>query len=159
MLRINERQIFYVVLIVGAGFFLSMAKAIPSSMGMPGDPGAGFFAFWSCVIIMVLLGYLLVTETFFQRADRDTPVRMTRHELVALAVTIAAIVIYLLLLSYAGFVISTLFFLFAFRQIIDRLIKHEPMSARSLIASGVFSVLATGFIYLVFSVLFELAMP
>lgn len=158
MLQINERQIFYVLLIVSAGFFLSMAHAIPSSMGVMGDPGAGFLPFWISLIIMLLVGYLLVMETFFQR-DAGDLARLSRAEGIALVVTLMSIVVYLLLLSVAGFVASTLFFLFAFRQIVDRFIKRTRPTVRSLLASAVFSGVATGFIYLVFSVLFELSLP
>ncbi|ANG64441.1 hypothetical protein A8C75_19500 [Marinobacterium aestuarii] len=158
MLRINERQIFYVLLIVSGGFFLSMAHAIPSAMGVAGDPGAGFMPFWISLIIMLLVGYLLVMETFFQR-DSGALVGLSRHEAVALGVTLLSILLYLLLLSVAGFVASTLCFLFAFRQIVDRFVKRARPTLRSLLASAVFSGAATGFIYLVFSVLFELSLP
>ncbi|PSJ42501.1 hypothetical protein C7I36_09470 [Zobellella taiwanensis] len=158
MFRINERQIFYLLLILGAGFFLSMAHEIPSAMGVAGDPGAGFLPFWISVIIMLLVGYLLVTETLFKQ-EAGGAGRMTRQEAVTLLVTLGAIVAYLLLLSFAGFFISTLFFLFAFRQIVDLLLKKARPTARSFIASAVFSAVATSFIYLVFSVLFELSMP
>lgn len=158
MLRINERQIFYLLLIVGVGFFLHMANSIPSSMGVAGDPGAGFLPFWISVAIMLLVGYLLVMETLFNKSSGDL-VRLTRHEGVALVVTLASILLYLLLLSHFGFFVSTLIFLFAFRQIVDKFIKNARPTPRGLLASAIFSVVSTSLIYLVFSVLFELSLP
>lgn len=156
MFRINERQIFYLLLIAGAGFFLHMARAIPSGIGVPGDPGAGFLPFWVSALIMLLVGYLLVAETLWEKSESP---RFSRHEAVVLGVTLAAIVVYLLLLSVAGFLVSTLLFLCAFRQFSHCMMRGEGVSLRSLAASTLFAVLVTGFVYLVFAVLFKLALP
>lgn len=156
MFRINERQIFYLLLIAGAGFFLHMARAIPSGIGVPGDPGAGFMPFWVSVLIMLLVGYLLVAETFWSEAAAPG---FSRREALALGVTLASIVAYLLLLSVAGFVVSTLLFLCGFRQFSHCMTHGEGASLRSLAASALFAVLATGFVYGVFAVLFKLALP
>lgn len=156
MFRINERQIFYLVLIAGAGFFLRMASAIPSGMGVPGDPGAGFLPYWVSVLIMLLVGWLLVSETLW---DKSASPRFDRRQAVGLAVTLAAIVAYLLLLSVAGFALSTLLFLLAFRQFSACMARGEGVTLRSLGASALFAALVTAFVYVVFAVIFKLALP
>ena len=165
MIRVSEKQVFYLLLMAAAGYFLHMADSIPSGMGVPGDPGAGFLPFWVSLTIIVLLGYQLITETVIARsddgnqADAGSRSRLGRREWTALAATVGAIVAYLLLLSLIGFLPSTVAFLFAFRQVSDWLGRDARPTARSMIASALFAVGATGFVYLVFAVLFKLSLP
>lgn len=158
MFKVNEQQLFYLLLIAAAGFFLTMASTISSNMGVPGDPGAGFLPQAICVLIILLVGYLLVMETFFQEAAGELK-RLTRHELIALTVTMVAIVGFLVSLAFFGFFASTLVFLFLFRLVTDKLIKGGRPNVKSVSASALYALLATSFIYLVFSVLFELSLP
>lgn len=163
---IQEQQFFYLVLMAGAGFFWHMASEIPPAAGIPGDPGAGFFAYWASLIIMLLLGYLLVTESLAAVRHEDTatdsstqPAPMTRQQWVTLLMTLVAISLYLVLLAHIGFIASTMLFLLAFRQLIARRINADERPLRTLIASTLFAVIATGVIYGVFSGLFKLALP
>lgn len=171
---IKEQQLFYLLLMAGAGFFWHMASEIPPAAGIPGDPGAGFFAYWASLIIMVLLGYLLVTESLAashqHRGDTASdskalassptqPTPMTRQQWGTLLMTLVSIGLYLVLLAHIGFITSTVLFLLAFRQLIAQRINDDALSFRTLMASIVFALVATGVIYGVFSGLFKLALP
>ncbi|MFQ3789146.1 tripartite tricarboxylate transporter TctB family protein [Halomonas sp. A29] len=158
MTRVTEKQIFYLLLILGAGYFLHLASTIPTMMRVVGDPGPGFLPFWVSAIIMLLVGYLLVVETLIKR-EPDGGVRLEHHEAVTLLVTLVAIVLYLVMLSLAGFFVSTLVFLFVFRLIVNRFLNDAWPTPRTLLASGLFALVSTSAIYLVFSVLFGLSMP
>lgn len=158
MLKIDERQIFYLILILGAGFFLHMAHSIPTSMGVGGDPGPGSVPFWVSLIIIFLVGYLLVMETVFDRPSGDL-VNLSRSEAIALIITLSLIVLYLTMLMLVGFFLSTVFFLFLFRTVVDLFVPGSDISLITLAKSVVFAVSATSLIYTVFSVIFELALP
>ncbi|MCE8021407.1 tripartite tricarboxylate transporter TctB family protein [Halomonas sp. MCCC 1A11036] len=158
MTRVTEKQSFYLLLILGAGYFLHLASTIPTMMRVVGDPGPGFLPFWVSAIIMLLMGYLLVVETLIKRESGET-VRLARREAVTLTVTLTAIVLYLVMLSLAGFFVSTLAFLFVFRLIVNRFLNDAWPTPRTLLASALFALASTSAIYLVFSVLFGLSMP
>ncbi|MBD3896330.1 tripartite tricarboxylate transporter TctB family protein [Halomonas sp. ML-15] len=158
MTRVTEKQLFYLLLILGAGYFLHLASSIPTMMRVVGDPGPGFLPFWVSAIIMLLVGYLLVVETLIKR-EPDGGVRLARREAVTLLVTLAAIVLYLIMLTFIGFFVSTLVFLGLFRLLVDRFLNDAWPTGRSVLTSGLFAVIATSAIYVVFSVLFGLSMP
>lgn len=158
MSRINERQVFYLLIILAAGFFLHLANEIPTMMRVEGDPGPGFLPFWISTLIMLLVGYLLVMETVLKKRADDV-VRLSRHEGGALVVTLLSIVLYLVLLSAFGFFASTIAFLFAFRLIVDKFINDALPTPGKLASAALFAVISTTVIYLVFSVLFELSLP
>ncbi|TCK07408.1 tripartite tricarboxylate transporter TctB family protein [Marinobacterium mangrovicola] len=157
MLRLKEQQIFYLLLIVAAGYFLSMAQAIPTGMGVKGDPGAGFLPFWISLLIILLTGYLLIKDLFSGEEGESQPIGL--KEAFALVITLAAIAGYILLLTHVGFLISTLVFLFGFRLLVDKFISGANPGLRSILASALFSAVSSGFIYLVFAVIFELSLP
>lgn len=158
MTRVTEKQIFYLLLILGAGYFLHLANSIPTMMRVVGDPGPGFLPFWVSAIIMLLMGYLLVVETLIKRESGDA-VRLVRREGITLLVTLAAIVLYLVMLSLIGFFVSTLAFLFVFRLIANRFLNDAWPTPSTLLASAIFALASTSAIYLVFSILFGLSMP
>lgn len=159
MSLLRERQCFYLLLILAAGFFMHLANSVPTLLKVPGDPGPGYLPFWISALIMLLVGFLLVKETLLPPAELPRHSGMSRREAGALAITLLAIVIYLILLATTGFFIASLLFLSAFRLIADRVIHNQRPSGRSLMSAAIFAALSTSLIYLVFSVVFNLALP
>lgn len=164
MSLLRERQLFYLLLILGAGFFMHLANSVPTLIKVPGDPGPGYLPFWISALIILLVGFLLVKETLLPRlhgrqAQQTLPSGFSRQEVAALAMTLTAIVLYLILLGTAGFFIASLIFLCAFRLIADLVILARRPSRHSLITALIFAITSTSLIYLVFSVIFKLALP
>lgn len=159
MSLLRERQLFYLLLILGAGFFIHMAGAVPTLIKVPGDPGPGYLPLWISVLIILLVGFLLVRETLIPHHKASLTGGFSRQQTLALAMTLAAIVLYLILLGTVGFFIASLMFLCVFRLIADRVIHARRPSGRSIMTAAIFAIALTSLIYLVFSVIFKLALP
>ncbi|WP_165312923.1 tripartite tricarboxylate transporter TctB family protein [Vibrio ziniensis] len=158
MVRVHEKHIFYMLLIMGLGYFTHMSLQIPELYGVVGDPGPGFIPFWFSLIAEVLLVYLLVTEVFLHKDDAKN-VSLSKHEIFSLSITVFLVVSYLLSLSYIGFVVSTVVFLFIYKLLADYMINDIKPSRSSIAISMVFSGASTTAIYVIFGVLFKLSLP
>ncbi len=158
MARIHEKHIFYILLIIALGYFTHMSVQIPELYGVVGDPGPGFIPFWFSLIAEILLVYLLVTEVFFNKGEGNS-VSLTKHEVMALSITVFLVVSYLFFLAHIGFVISTVVFLFIYKLLAEFLINDIKPSRNSIIISMLFSCASTTAIYVIFGVLFKLSLP
>lgn len=158
MTKIQEKHIFYVLLILLLGYFTKMSTDIPQITGVVGDPGPGFIPFWFSLIAVFLLVYLLVSEVFYGR-DETKNLSITKHEVISLSATISLVVLYLISLSVFGFVASTFIFLSIYKVLADKLINNIKPSIKGVGIAMIFSVLSTGTIYVIFGVLFKLSLP
>jgi len=158
MSRIQEKHIFYMLLIMGFGCFTAMSLQIPELYGVVGDPGPSFIPFWFSVIAEVLLVYLLVTEVLIQKND-ERKSHLTKHEVFALTITVVLFISYLFSLSLFGFVGSTVFFLFVYKLLADFLINDIKPNSVNILMSIIFSGISTTAIYTIFGVLFKLSLP
>lgn len=157
MFYFKEQHIFYLVLMAGAGFFLSLANAIPNGIGVSGDPGASFLPTTICILILALVAYLFVKEGLVEGSDKVT--KFKRSEMIVLLATFALIFVYVWFLEMAGFISATVVFLFIFQRLTQFIVTVQKPTLKSLFGSLTFAVLSTLGIHLVFSVLFEMSLP
>ena len=115
MFHFKEQHVFYLVLMAGAGFFLSLSNAIPSGIGVSGDPGASFLPTTICILILALMVYLFIKEGIV--ADSDRVAKFKRAEVMVLVASLALIFVYVWFLETAGFISATIVFLFIFQRL------------------------------------------
>lgn len=157
---LSGRVIFDLVLLALAGFGFSSALALPKARGISVIGPADFPA------VVCALGVLSMLVILVQDARREmagaTDERLTRLQLLAVAIIAVLLAVYIAVLNFVGFVLATVGFLFL--SILVCAIVLAPEGAQSLtrrlaVNAAVVSVIATGASFAVFSYGFGLVFP
>ncbi len=153
----NSRRLDVVtgsLVIAFACFVLAYSTTFPPAKGK--DFGPSLFPRVIAVMLLVL-GALVLFQVLRTRAQKemrapDTAAKDSAHASQGLrnvAVTVVAVVAYIVVVDPAGFIPTTLVFLFV-------LMKTYGLTALKGIAA---SCLITGFVYVLFSVLLRVTLP
>jgi len=122
-------------------------SVVELDLGNLARPGPGMFPFLSGVGIVVLT--LLWLGINVKKIAKGTPL-WGKNEWVNPIILIILTIVYIALLEYAGYIISTLLFVFGWQM----LIEHRKISS-SLLTAGVCTVA----LYLVFVIFLRVPLP
>lgn len=122
-------------------------SVVELDLGNLAKPGPGMFPFLSGVGIVVLT--LLWLGTNVKKIAKGAPL-WGKNEWVNPIILIILTIVYIVLLEYAGYIISTLLFVFGWQM----LIEHRKISS-SLLTAGVCTVA----LYLVFVIFLRVPLP
>ncbi len=130
---------------------LFMAGSLEQGLMRRGVPGPGFLPFFSG-LAMVLISLFVLTPTLGQRkkAENSETFFPGRDSVRKVLLALAALVAFGVAIEYAGFSITTFFFMFFIALIMD------PKRWR---ASAVLALLTAVISYLLFVVLLEVQLP
>ncbi len=152
----NSRRLDIVtgtVIIVFACFVLAYSTTFPPAKGT--DFGPSLFPRVVAVMLLIL-GALVLFQVWKTRAQAEASppgaegdVAHTSVGLRNVAVTIVAVIAYIVVVDLAGFIPTTLVFLFV-------LMKTYGLTTLKGIAAACFT---TGFVYVLFSVLLRVTLP
>lgn len=144
--------------VTGVGVFAFSMFVLASSIGFPPAKGTDFGpALFPRVIavILVLLGVLVLLKAARVRAGTQTSDDMgdaltaTRTGWRNLAVTVFAVIAYIIIVDNVGFIPTTIVFLFA-------LMKTYGLP---ILRCVLFACFITGFVYVLFSMLLRVVLP
>lgn len=147
MSKLGKNKITGIVLaLVGALYaWMSLQLKKPSD---PTDPGSALFPIIAS-IGLILCGIVI----FFSKKNEDAKPTFTKAGWANIFVVMGVLALYVFLLDYLGFIITTPFMLFAVASLFS---KGKGVTLRRRI---IYSVAVTAALYVFFVVIFDVAIP
>ena len=113
-------------------------------------PGMGFLPFWLAVVMSVLSVLLLIDATRRKRASAGKNPFPAPQALLNVAMVIAGLGVYVVVLETVGFAVSTILYI----AFLLAIVQKERWFKTAIVA-----LLSTGGLYFVFQILLEVKLP
>ena len=138
-----------IIALIFSGFVIEESARMPQQAATFG-PGVGFLPFW-LGILMAVLSILLIGKAWRRPVDpKQKTIFPDRQAAIAIALVLASLAVYILLLEVLGFLVDTMLFAAFLLSVVMR----EKWKMTLLIAS------MTSFgLYVIFQVLLEVNLP
>ena len=143
----TKQEFFAGIFVLFLGLAAVIYSVVELNLGNLAAPGPGMFPFLSGIGIVVLT--LVWVGANIKKITKRTPL-WGKNEWVNPIILVILTIAYIVLLEYAGYIISTLLFVFGWQM----LIEHRKISS-SLLTAG----LCTAALYLVFVIFLRVPLP